>query len=58
MQTVRIYFASANEVSTGGFNPTVSGFTGTAPVNLALTGTKGSNNFGQNIPFVSIYFNS
>jgi len=29
-------------------------FLGTAPVNLALTGTIGSSPFGQNIPFVSL----
>lgn len=30
-------------------------FTGTAPVNLAITGMIGTSPFGQNIPFVSIY---
>jgi len=50
-----VFFASSNDVKVGGFSPSLSSYTGTAPVNLALVGTIGGSPFGQNIPFVSIY---
>jgi hypothetical protein len=51
-----VYFASSQAVKTGSpFNPSSPSYTGTSPINLAIIGTKGSQAFGQNIPFVSIY---
>jgi len=56
---VAVYFASKYAIVSGQlFVATVPQFTGTSPVNLALIGQLGSNSFGQNIPFVSIYINS
>jgi len=55
-----VYFASMDPVQSS-FTPLPQNKMagpGTAPVNLALIGTKGGSPFGQNIPFVSIYINS
>jgi hypothetical protein len=55
-----VYFASMDSVQSS-FTPLPQNKMagpGTAPVNLALIGTKGGSPFGQNIPFVSIYINS
>lgn len=50
-----VYFASKSPIQ-GSFSTVNSNdmFTGTCPVNLALTGTIGGSPFGQNLPFVSI----
>jgi len=54
-----IFFASSEMIQgSTTFSPSSSGFTGTAPVNLALIGTIGGSPFGQNMPFVSIYINN
>jgi len=53
--TTKVFFASAQDVNTGGFVPSLSSYTGTAPVNLALVGKIGDSAYGQNVPFVSIY---
>ncbi len=50
-----VYFAARTPSATDNFVATNDMFTGTCPVNLALTGTIGTSPFGQNIPFVSIY---
>ena len=49
-----LYFASATDVS-GGFAACLSGFGGTAAVNLALIGQIAGSPYGQNLPFVSIH---
>lgn len=50
-----VYFASGQPIKPGSpFMPSKPAYTGTAPINLALVGTKGGEAFGQNIPFVSI----
>ena len=49
-----VYFAAKLPSSTSSFVAINDMFTGTCPVNLALTGTIGSSPFGQNIPFVSV----
>ena len=50
-----VYFASANAIKgSTNFASSSPGYTGTAPINLALIGSKGGQSFGQNIPFVSI----
>jgi len=50
-----VYFASAND---GSFSPSSSKRNGPAAVNLMLFGAIDSapGTFGQNIPFVSVYF--
>jgi len=56
---ISVYFASMDKVQSS-FTPLPENKMagpGTAPVNLALIGTKGGSPFGQNIPFVSIYIN-
>ncbi|MHC3130196.1 MAG: hypothetical protein IBV52_09000 [Candidatus Bathyarchaeota archaeon] len=49
-----LYFASATDAS-GGFTPCLSGYGGTAAVNLALIGQIAGSPYGQNLPFVSIH---
>ena len=50
-----VYFASDHAIITGSpFTHSEPSYIGTSPVNLALIGTKGSQPFGQNVPFVSI----
>jgi len=51
----RVYFASYNDVNSGGFSPSSSGYSGPAAVNLMLVGKIGNSSYGQNIPFVSVY---
>ncbi len=52
-----VYFASAKPIkSTGDFAASTPQFTGTSPINLALIGSKDGQPFGQNIPFVSIFY--
>jgi len=50
-----VYFAAKAPSSTSSFVAVNDMFTGTCPVNLALTGTIGTSPFGQNIPFVSVF---
>ncbi|MQY62624.1 hypothetical protein GH146_05010 [archaeon] len=52
--TVNLFFASASDVSEA-FLPCLSGYGGTAAVNLALIGQIAGSPYGQNLPFVSIY---
>jgi hypothetical protein len=54
-----VYFVSSQMIiGAVQFSPQWSAYYGTAAVNLALIGTIGSDPFGQNIPFVSVYINS
>jgi hypothetical protein len=50
-----VYFASSKDLGLNAFNPSSSGYSGPSAVNLMLLGTIGIANFGQNIPFVSVY---
>jgi hypothetical protein len=55
-ETATVYFASRSDGSFGGTNDRVKpGSTGPAAINLLLLGTIGSDEYGQNIPFVSVY---
>jgi hypothetical protein len=59
-EEVAVFFASAVPMGSD-FKvvDTNQVFSGTSPVNLALTGTIGGNeHFGQNLPFVAIYINN
>jgi hypothetical protein len=47
-----VTFASGQPM--GSFLPQAVGFTGIAPISIALIGKIGSSSYGQNIPFVSI----
>ena len=51
----RVFFASRNDVNSGGFSKSSSGYSGPAAVNLMLTGKIGVSTYGQNVPFVSVY---
>jgi len=55
-QPTMVYFASSNDLGKGSFSTSSSGRDGPAAVNLMLFGTIGISTFGQNIPFVSVYF--
>lgn len=50
-----VFFASYNDVNSGGFFPSYSGYSGPAAVNLMLVGKIGTSTYGQNVPFVSVY---
>jgi len=55
-ETVTVYFASASDGSFSGTSDKVKpGSVGPAAINLLLLGTIGSDEYGQNIPFVSVY---
>ena len=55
-ETATVYFASKNDGSFSGTNDKVKpGSDGPAAINLLLLGTIGSDEYGQNIPFVSVY---
>jgi len=55
-ETATVYFASASDGSFSGTNDKVKpGSGGPAAINLLLLGTIGSDEYGQNIPFVSVY---
>jgi len=55
-ETSYVYFASASDgVFTGTPDKQKPGTVGPAAINLLLLGTIGSSNYGQNIPFVSVY---
>jgi hypothetical protein len=55
-ETVTVYFASRSDGIFGGTNDKVKpGSSGPAAINLLLLGTIGSDEYGQNIPFVSVY---
>jgi hypothetical protein len=54
----RVFFASHNDVNSGGFSPSSSGYSGPAAVNLMLIGKIGVSTYGQNVPFVSVYVRS
>jgi hypothetical protein len=55
-ETATVYFASKSDGSFSGTNDKVKpGSTGPAAINLLLLGTIGSDEYGQNIPFVSVY---
>ncbi len=53
--TVNLFFASQQNMNEGGFLASRSKYRGIAPANLALFGKIGTQSYGQNIPFVSIY---
>ncbi|MCW3987192.1 MAG: hypothetical protein NWE87_02630, partial [Candidatus Bathyarchaeota archaeon] len=54
--TAYVYFASASDGSfTGTPDTQKPGAVGPAAINLVLLGTIGPSNYGQNIPFVSVY---
>jgi len=55
-QPTMVYFASDADMGISGFSPSSSGRLGSAAVNLILIGKIGVSTFGQNIPFVSVYF--
>jgi archaellum component FlaF (FlaF/FlaG flagellin family) len=55
-ETTTVYFASKIDGSFSGTNDKVKpGSGGPAAINLLLLGTIGSDEYGQNIPFVSVY---
>jgi len=55
-ETATVYFASRSDGSFSGTNDKVKpGSGGPAAINLLLLGTIGSDEYGQNIPFVSVY---
>ena len=55
-ETVYVYFASGSDGTfTGVPDKQKPGTAGSAAINLLLLGTIGSSNYGQNIPFVSVY---
>ena len=55
-ETATVYFASASDGSfTGQSDKVKPGINGPAAINLLLLGTIGSDEYGQNIPFVSVY---
>jgi len=55
-ETTTVYFASKSDGSFSGMNDKVKpGSGGPAAINLLLLGTIGSDEYGQNIPFVSVY---
>lgn len=51
----RLYFASKTDIVVDGFQPWITSYTMTAPVNFALVGRIGANFYGQNVPFSSLY---
>ncbi len=55
-QSTMVYFASQNDLNDFNFSPNSADEDGPAAVNLMLFGTIDYSTFGQNIPFVSIYF--
>lgn len=62
-QSAKVIFASINDVNSGGFVPSrasdwYQGNQGSGAVNLMLVGRIGTSTYGQNVPFVSIYFTS
>ena len=60
-ETAKVVFASETDVNREGFNPSSATDwyqqnKGSAAVNLMLVGKIGTSTYGQNVPFVSIYF--
>lgn len=60
-ETMKVIFASKTDMNREGFTPSSATDwyqqnKGSAAVNLMLVGRIGSSTYGQNVPFVSIYF--